>query len=249
MSPAKGPPGPASAVGSPAAPASEAGMWDIPAPFLRRILSLSTSLGPDSGLDSFTARLAGLACELGDFAYAVIFLFDAVDDAFYAEAMQGIDGEDWQEILAMPVPRRVHERLMATADRPGAPFVVRPTSTAFTDPEVAGCLLPLLRPSAGAALDAAATHATRARADQTLVLVPLEAKGRRVVGFCAGVRAGMAPRSVQLRALAALAGQGALFIENIHLYRAQLEEAAVSSALLRVAGALGTTDVDVLVEG
>jgi signal transduction histidine kinase len=235
-------------VDPPADPAVAGDTWDIPAPFLRRILSLSTSLGPDSGLDSFAAHLAEVACELGDLAYAVIYLFDAVDDAFYAEAMHGIDGEDWQEILAMPVPRRVHERLMTGANRSGVPVVVRPASLTPADPEAAGCFLPLLRPSA-VAPEAATSQANRTRADQTVVLAPLEAKGRGIVGFCAGVRVGSAPRSLQLRALAALAGQGALFIENIHLYRAQLEEAAVSSALLRVAGALGTTDVDVLVEG
>ena len=106
----------------------ENGAWNIPAHYLRRILSLSTSLGPDSNLEGFVGRFADLACELGGFSYAVVFLFDGVDDAFYAEARHGIDVADWQEILAMPVPLRVFERLVAGGDKSGAPLIVRSNS-------------------------------------------------------------------------------------------------------------------------
>jgi GAF domain-containing protein len=230
-------------------PGPENVAWNIPAHYLRRILSLSTSLGPDSSLEGFAARFANLTCELGGFAYAVVFLFDAIDHAFYAEARQGIDGEDWQEILAMPVPLRVFERLRAASGQPNSPVVVRPTSSVLSDSEVAACLVPLFRPAAPDWHEGPAESASGLKAARSLVLASLEAKGGRIIGLCVAGRAGAPPRPVQLRAIHALAGQAALFIENIHLYRAQLEEAAVSSALLRVASALGTTDVDALVEG
>ncbi|HEY8287102.1 MAG TPA: hypothetical protein VIJ28_22150, partial [Chloroflexota bacterium] len=223
---------------------------EIPAQYLRRVLSLSASLGPESSLDSFAGRVAALACEIGDFHHAVIYLFDSADDAFYAEARHGVETEDdWQEILAMPIPRRVYDRLMGEGSHLTAPLVIRRNSPAFADPEVAGCLMPLLLPTSHAGAVNGPGSSQGIASDRTLVLAPLDVPGRGVVGLCAGVRSGKASSPVQLRALAALAAQGAVFIENIHLYRAQLEEAAVSSALLKVAGALGTTDVDTLVEG
>src|SRR6185437_8292154 len=222
---------------------------EIPAQYLRRVLSLSASLGPESSLDSFATHVAALAREIGDFNHAVIYLFDSADDAFYAEARHGVEAEDWQEILAMPIPRRVYDRLIGEGSHLAVPLVIRPNSPALADQEVESCLLPLLRPTIRAAGESGPAPSSLATSDRTLVLAPLDVPGRGVVGLCAGVRGGKASSPVQLRALAALAAQGAVFIENIHLYRAQLEEAAVSSALLKVAGALGTTDVDTLVEG
>ncbi|HVC79129.1 MAG TPA: GAF domain-containing protein [Chloroflexota bacterium] len=222
---------------------------EIPAQYLRRVLSLSASLGPESSLDSFAAHVAALAREIGDFHYTVIYLYDSADNAFYAEARQGIGIEDWQEILAMPIPRRVYDRLMGKEGHVTAPLVIRPDSPAFADQEVGACLLPVLSPLIRTSGDSGSAPEPQAASDRTLVLVPLDVPGRGVVGLCAGVRGGKASSPVQLRALSALAAQGAVFLENIHLYRAQLEEAAVSSALLKVASALGTTDVDTLVEG
>src|SRR5579885_3323974 len=78
---------------------------ELPARLLRRILSLTTSVGPETSLDSFSKRLAMVACEMGDFAFSVLFSFDTADDAFYAETSHGLGPEEWQEVLAVQIGR------------------------------------------------------------------------------------------------------------------------------------------------
>ena len=227
---------------------------DLPAHLLRRILSLSTSLGPDTSTDTFAQRLAQQMCEMGSCAYAVVFFFDIADDAFYAEAMFGVPAEDRQEILAVAVPGRVYDGVIAGAGSDELPVVVRRDDAVFANPDVAACFAPLLQPGMSTVGGKRATlrqnNRSHPRRGPTMLLLPLEVSGRGLIGFCVGVRASGTSTvgPVQRRALQALAAQGATFIENIHLYRMQLEEAAVSSALLQVASVVGTTDVDQLVE-
>jgi GAF domain-containing protein len=78
----------------------------------------------------------------------------------------------------------------------------------------------------------------------------MAAPGRGVIGFVAAAPAAQsAPLGpLVLWALQALMAQAAAVIESINLYRMQAEQAAVSTALLQVATAVGTTDLDTLVQ-
>lgn len=218
---------------------------ELPAHLLRRILSLTTSVGPDTSLESVSHRLAQVAREMSESTFSVVFFYDSTDDAFYAEARDGLLPEDWQELLAVAIPRRVYGRV--TSRSPGL-VELRPADPILADEEVSACFAPLQRGGAIAGEAGAGPH--------TVLLVPLTVLGRGTIGFLACARpTGGSPASARgrvssglRRALEALATQGAIFIENIHLYRMQSEEAAVSSALLQVANAVGTTDVDLLVQ-
>jgi signal transduction histidine kinase len=181
-----------------------------------------------------------------------VFFYDPADDAFYAEAMHGVRLDDWQEVLAVAIPKRVYERVLSQR-LPGSKYaVLHAGDEILSDPEVDACFAQLLGL-------AGRPRASRFRANRRtgipdphpgVFLSPLEAPGQGIIGFCAS---GEPPRLTtlkesRLRALDALAFQGAIFIENIQLYWLQREEAAVSSALLRVAEVVGSTDVDKLVE-
>lgn len=230
-----------------AAPAGSAGAALMPSiAELQRILSLSTNVGPETSLDAFSQQVARVACEIGDFAFTVIFLLDAIDGAFYAEAMHGLANEPWHEFLAMAVPKRVYERV-THADQSRASILLH-DAPELDDPEVALCFGPLQTSPLGSE-DPARTGATGPSMPCDLLLVPLEVLGRGVIGFCAaGFPAGRSLGPSAGLAMQALASQAAVFIENIRLYRMQAEEAAVSSALLQVAGVVGTTDTDLLAQ-
>src|SRR5579871_303757 len=218
---------------------------ELPAHLLRRILSLTGSVGQDTGLDIFAERLAQVACEMGGFPWALIFLLDTADEAFYAEAKHGLAPDDWPEVLAVTVPRRVYERVLTEAP-PGDHLVeVRAGDVLLDDDEIAACFLPLLH-----LLDPSAASRAEHPPRGSVLLISLDVPGRGTIGFCACGRGAQAPplRLVTRRALQALAAQGAIFTEHIHLYRQRMEEAAVSTALLQVANAVGTTDLDLLVK-
>ncbi|MDB5056664.1 MAG: phoR [Chloroflexi bacterium] len=225
---------------------------EVPAHLLRRILSLSSSVGPDVSLDDFARRLAEIFVEVGDFPFSVVFFYDSSDDAFYAEAMHGVRADNWQDILAVSIPKRVYERVLST-HLPGSKLlVIRSGDTALADAEVDACFTPLLGCAGLVQTRPARSGGSKSRvtAGPTLYLTPLEAPGQGTIGFCASGRPPISPAlgAPSLRALEALASQGAIFIENIQLYSQKRDEAAVSSALLRVAAVVGTTDVDTLVE-
>src|SRR5258708_6615640 len=73
----------------------------IPAQDLQRILSLSATASPGASQDQFAQELALTASTIGDFACSVTFLYDAVDDAFYAEAGHNVDPKEWHDLLAL----------------------------------------------------------------------------------------------------------------------------------------------------
>jgi len=224
---------------------------EVPAHLLRRILSLSNSVGPDVSLDSFSTRLAEIFSEIGGYTFSVVFFFDAADDAFYAEAMHGVQLDDWQEILAVAIPKRVYERIIANRE-PGTSFFLLSESDALlSDPEVDACFAPMLGRIGTSGQPDSPPLGKRLKSDAlNLYISPLDAPGQGTIGFCASGRPAksLSLRSSTKRALAALASQGAIFIENIQLFWQQRDEAAVSSALLQVAAVIGTTDVDQLVE-
>lgn len=213
---------------------------DAPASLIRRILELGASIGPDTGLDACARQLAQAVSELGGFPATVLFFLDVADDAFYAEAMYGLEANAWQEVLAVAVPARVYDRLLARVPV-GSAVVIRPHDSAYADPEVAACLEPLT-------IHLADPGAGVAAVSPSLLLLPLATSDRGTIGFCLSVAPRIPLRPAVRGALRSLGREGARWIENIHRYRIQSEEAAIASALLQVAGVLGTTDVDVLVQ-
>ena len=213
---------------------------DAPASLIRRILEIGASIGPDTSLDACARQLAQAVSELGGFPATVLFFLDVADDAFYAEAMYGLGANAWQEVLAVAVPARVYDRLMAGVPA-GSAVVIRPHDTVYADPEVAACLEPL-------GIHLADPGADLVAVSHSLLLLPLVTLDRGTIGFCLSVAPRIPLRPAVRGALRSLGGEGARWIENIHRYRIQSEEAAIASALLQVAGVLGTTDVDVLVQ-
>ncbi|HWE64316.1 MAG TPA: hypothetical protein VHB98_21605, partial [Chloroflexota bacterium] len=219
---------------------------DMLASVLQRILTLSASIGSEAGLAEFSRQFVQVSCEIGGFPYAVLFFYDAADDAFYAEARQGVGAEDWQEILAAAVPRRIYDRVLSARVAPAAHIVLAGDDPLLLDAEVAACFEPL-----GRVLPLPAPpHAATAPPRHALLLMPLAAPDRGLIGFYVAALADGVEESrpATMHALQALARLGAVFVENSDLYRLQEEEAAVSSALLQVASVVGTTDIDLLVQ-
>ena len=201
---------------------------DAPAALLRRILDLGASIGPETSLDACARHVAQGVSELGGFSATVLFLLDVADDAFYAESMHGLEADAWQEVLAVAVPSRVYARLVAPADD-GAVVLIRPQDGAYGDPEVAACLEPLRIQLGDRGGDVAV-------APPALLILPLATASKGTIGFCLSMCLRVPPRPGVRRALRTLGGEGARWIENIHRYRMQSEEAAIASALLQVAG-------------
>jgi len=224
----------------------------VPAHLLQLILSLSDLAAPDSSLDEFSRGLAAVFSRVGGFAYSVVYFHDAADDAFYAEAMHGMSDEDWREVFAVAIPRRLYGRVYESVLQGTGHAVLSKDDLLWADNEIAACFGAVASSMASGenSSSGGAPSAEIRGARHALHLIPLEAPGHGIVGFCAGVRA---TGSAQLKAatnhaLELLATQGAIFIENIQLYWMQREEMAVSSALLTVAAVVGTTDLDQLVE-
>ena len=213
---------------------------DAPATLIRRILELGASIGPETSLDACARQLAQAVSELGGFPATVLFLLDVADDAFYAESMHGLEANAWQEVLAVAVPARIYARLVGRVAE-GSVVVVRPQDSPYADAEVRACLDPLRIHLVRPGVDEAAVP-------PALLILPLATADKGTIGFCLSVAARIPLRPSVRRALRTLGGEGARWIENIHRYRMQSEEAAIASALLQVAGVLGTTDVDVLVQ-
>ena len=149
-----------------------------------------------------------------------------------------IGRKSWQSpFLAASISAFRHPR-----EELGQVLELRADDPLLADAEVATCFGPLQ--SVTEQQDGADTKR------RGVFIIPLEVPGKGTIGFCAG--GGQLParrlRQAVRRALQALAAQGAMSLENLHLYRLQQDEAAVSSALLQVAGAVGTTDIDLLVQ-
>jgi GAF domain-containing protein len=226
----------------------------LPAQYLQRILSLSAEASPSASLDEFAQEVAHTATDVGGFDYAVTFQYDAVDDTYYAEASYNLEPREWDEVVALSMPRRIYERL-AGASSESMPSVVQATDPLFADPEVVACLGPLLGgpaepPSRLAADTAPHPSGQHGRTVSGLAVLPLERISRGRLGCVIG---GYGQASQKLSrtacsALALLGSQGAMLWESILQYNQQREEAAVSSALLQVAEVVGSTDLDVLVQ-
>lgn len=212
----------------------------------RRILALSASVGPHTRLDEFTQSLVRTACEVGDAAAGVLFLYDGADTTFYAEARLGIGEDEWRDILALPVPKRVYDRMVVDEQHLDTPLVIGAHSPLLDDAEVASCFAPLLRPARGPGDGSLSPAGSAVR----MMILALDVPGRGTVGFCAlrDTQNAEDPGAAVRQALQMLGAHGAIFIENITLYRMQMESAAISSALLQVAGVVGTADIDMLVQ-
>ncbi len=225
---------------------------DLPARLLRRVLALSRNVGPETSLDGFSQRLAALYADIGGFNFAVVYFFDASDDAFYAEAMFGVAADAWPEVLAVSIPKRVYDRATQRSFHAGGEAVLAEPDSLLEDREVAACFAPLFASLPASPADGltARGSAPAVREKRRLYVTTLEAPGQGTIGFCvAGKRASTARLGTSTRAaLELLARQGSTFIENIQLYWLQRESMALSSSLLTVASAIGTSDIDQLVE-
>jgi signal transduction histidine kinase len=226
----------------------------LPAHHLQRILGLSAHASPSASLEEFARELAHTAAEVGGLAFAVTFLYDAVDDTFYAEAGYNLDAGQRRELLALSMPSRVYDRLVGSPDDAG-PYVLPASDRLFADPEVLSCIGPLLQGSQSApghavAAKAEATNRQPAPAGAGLVLLPLESIGRGRLGAVVGYfgHSGRRFSRTTRAALALLAAQGGILWDSILQYSQEREEAAVSSALLQVAAVVGSNDLDVLVQ-
>ena len=202
---------------------------------LAAIATLQPPTGPERNLGEYVERVAAAACDALDYRVCLVYLYDSRDDAYYAEATYGVSAEERDALLATPVPMRVALRLMAESYRLDWSFYVPVVAPVWDDPEVSACF------TMSATLRAAWRPGWQ---PGDLFLVPLELNEGDPIGFLIVDEPidGRLPDPETLLGIATLARSCANTIESVHLYKTSSEEAAISSALLQVAEAVGTPD-------
>ncbi len=203
------------------------------------IVALGHLAGPDRVLGDYLDRVASVVCDALDYRTCIVYLHDRFDDAYYAEAAQGLADQERQQLLATSVPTRVAERLMCEPFRLDRGYYVPSSAAVWDDREVSACFTAPAR-------TLPAWSSGWQPGD--ILLMPLDLDGTVPIGFLLvdDPLDGRLPSRETRRGLAALATSCANAVESARLYQMQNEEAAISSVLLQVSKAVGTPDQELL---